>query len=336
MKNVYRTGIISLLVLLMIMPLACAHNLHIETDTSPGMPVNTPHEIDAKILFGHPDDPESFYLTDMRSINIYTPDGSFYTLDPEARDNYWLVQIVMEKPGDYILVAERQPSVYNPKSHGGPDSPRLTVEHAKTVINAGTQENWHLKPDIEFDVVPLVNPYNLRSGDTFKAQLLYRGEPIEGTYMASPADQDIHSQSQAGKTDENGIFSVTIDKSGMWQIQGNFAVEESGTWEATFTHHAGSFNESDLLDYDRTAYRTTMTLWANPSHDSRVSELEYQLNEVQDANSKLQEDVNQISSNLEAGIQNSSSSQPLAYAGVGIALVALLFSGWLMVSLKKK
>lgn len=106
----------------------------------------------------------------------------------------------------------------------------------------------------------------------------------------------------------------------MWQVQGQFAVEEPGTWEGTH--------------YEYTAYRTTMTLWANPSHDSRVSELEYQLNEVQDANSKLQKEVNHISSHLESASQ--ASSQPLAYAGFGIALMALVLVGWIMISQKRK
>ncbi|MBA7593494.1 hypothetical protein ES703_00417 [subsurface metagenome] len=248
--------------------LASAHNLYIETDTNPEIPT----EQEVQILFGHPNAPESCMTVPMEYARVYKPDGTIVELELKedsgyrtaSEATYWSAKVTLDQEGDYVIAASRVPIYFSPAWHDLAGSPELTRDWAKVIVHGGGEEQWQKAVGLPFEIVPLVSPYGLRVGDTFRAQVLFNGEPIKAEYAAAHETESIHDPevAQTGETAEDGTFSIYISKSGMWTVKGEYDIEEPGTWTATFDL-GGYFKEGDKLDYEVERYQTMMTMWAS-------------------------------------------------------------------------
>lgn len=248
--------------------LAGAHNLYIETDTNPERPA----EQEVQILFGHPNAPESCMTVPMEYARVHKPDGTVVELELEedsgyrtaSEATYWSANVTLDQEGEYVIAASRVPIYFDPAWHDLAGPPELTRDWAKVIVHGPGEERWRKGVDLPFEIVPLVSPYDLRVGDTFRAQLLFNGHPVKAEYAAAHETESIHDPEVAeiGETAEDGTFSVYISKPGMWTVKGGYDIEEPGTWTATFDL-PDYFNEGDKLDYEVERYQTMITMWAS-------------------------------------------------------------------------
>jgi uncharacterized GH25 family protein len=304
--------------------IASAHSLYMITEDKPAIPAVTPVKQEVGIFFGHPDAPESFKITPMKSAIIYKPDGSTAVLYIKEEVNHWKAEIILDQIGDYFVTASREPAVYNPKMHGGPDKPQLSHDYTKVVIHAGVEENWYKVIGQELEIVPLINPYDLHVGDTFTAQLLYGGKPVRGEYDAAHENESIHDpeEAQIGETDKDGVFSIKINKPGMWLIQGIYSIEEPGTWTTT---------QGEKQRYDSKNYRATMTLLPSAGLGDlppRVENLEQKIKQLGDAYHQAESEIEQL--------KGKAATPALAYTAIGISIVAIILAIVLPLVTRKK
>lgn len=304
--------------------IASAHSLYMVTEDKPVITVVTPVKQEVGIFFGHPDAPDSFKIMPMQSATLHKPDGSTVVLDLEEEVNYWKTEIILDQNGDYFVTASREPAVYNPKMHGGPDKPQLIYDYPKVIIHAGVEENWYKVIGQELEIVPLVNPYDLHVGDTFTAQLLYNGKPVRGEYDAAHENESLHDpeEAQIGETDEDGMFSIKIDKPGMWLIQCAYSIEESGTWTTT---------QGEEQHYDSKNYRATMTLLPSAGLGDlhpRVENLEQRIEQLGDSHYQVESEIEQL--------RGKAVTSTLAYIAIGISTVAIILAIVLPLVTRKK
>ncbi|MEN8223734.1 MAG: DUF4198 domain-containing protein [Bacteroidota bacterium] len=130
--------------------------------------------------------------------------------------------------GLHEMIAERKE-----KGLSGKAAREEYSKHVKAILQVSGKKTTHydiaLGYPIEF--IPLSNPYELKIGDILAIRLLKDGEELK--------KQTIHYslQTQAGedplevkstKTDKDGLFSITIDKPGIWYVA-TIHMEESNT-----------------------------------------------------------------------------------------------------------
>ncbi len=135
--------------------------------------------------------------------------------------------ITINKPGIYRIFVNSSP--YFESSEG-----KYIQQMAKVIISAlGIEEGWDEPIGLKVEIIPLVKPFGLWEGNTFKGRVLIDGKPaknieVEVEYMNTkgikpPVESLI---TQVVKTDENGYFEYTIPWAGWW---GFSAVTEQGS-----------------------------------------------------------------------------------------------------------
>jgi cobalt/nickel transport protein len=164
-------------------------------------------------------------------MNMAKPDFFGYFLDGKKVDltdkltsekiegyQAWSYKTKFKDIGDYIYFVD-------PKPYFEPSEGKFIHHITKTVIDAyNAGEGWDAKLGLKAEIVPLVRPYSLYSGNIFKGVVYYKGKPAsnvtveveylnKGSKLKAPTDNHI---TQVIKTDKNGIFSFVMPKSGWW------------------------------------------------------------------------------------------------------------------------
>jgi hypothetical protein len=119
-------------------------------------------------------------------------------------------------------------------------------KHVKTLFQVGKQRSLDYKVQLGYPIefVALNNPYELKPGDQFSAQLFFQGKPLvdQLVYLGyqpqtvththdgsthTHADDSAHEHSELIqlRTDENGIVMAELDQSGVWYLRTIHLVE---------------------------------------------------------------------------------------------------------------
>jgi cobalt/nickel transport protein len=121
-------------------------------------------------------------------------------------------------PGDYIVYIEPEP--YWEAAEG-----KLIVHYTKVVIGAlGAENGWDALVGLPVEIEPLVRPYGLWTGNTFRGIVRRNGKPVpfsrveveyfnEGLKVKPPKEAFV---TQVIKTDANGVFCYTMPRAGWW------------------------------------------------------------------------------------------------------------------------
>jgi uncharacterized GH25 family protein len=176
----------------------------------------------------------------VEEISAVDPDGLTVDLTKVSAALYTLP---VEKAGVYLITARIKPGVFTKTTEGRKwgdkkavaNAVRCTNYHieAKTVIIAGgLEKNLDHAAGQPLELIPLANPYQLKSGDKLPVKVLFEGKPltdttVRATYAGFEAE-DIapHGPDQKGGkhfavetvTDAQGRASVQLDKAGYWMI----------------------------------------------------------------------------------------------------------------------
>lgn len=130
----------------------------------------------------------------------------------------WETSYRIKRPGDYTFYVE-------PKPYWEPAEDCHIIHYTKVCVNAlGLEEGWDEEIGLETEIVPLVRPYGLWTGNIFKGVVKVKGKPVpyaeieveyynERGKIKPPADPYI---TQVIKADSSGVFSYAMPKAGWW------------------------------------------------------------------------------------------------------------------------
>ncbi len=134
----------------------------------------------------------------------------------------------------------KRPGVYQffivPAPYFEPAEEKFIQQITKVYVEAfGMEEDWDKPIGLKAEIVPLIKPFAIWEGNTFRGRVYFNGKParnieVEVEYLNTrgvkvPADSFI---TQVVKTDENGYFEYTIPWAGWW---GFSALGDGGTLE---------------------------------------------------------------------------------------------------------
>ncbi len=182
--------------------------------------------VDLSLLFNHPMEgglmqmvkPKRFGVciaggkpTDLLATLVEKKVGDFST---------WQTKYRVKLPGDHVFFVE-------PAPYWEPAEDKFIIHYTKVVVNGfGEEDGWDHELGLPTEIVPLVRPYGLWAGNSFRGIVKLAGKPvpfaeIEVEYYNEPgkpavkAPTDAHV-TQVIKADANGTFSYTMPKAGWW------------------------------------------------------------------------------------------------------------------------
>jgi cobalt/nickel transport protein len=121
-------------------------------------------------------------------------------------------------PGDYVVYLDPEP-------YWEAAEEKMIIHYTKVVVDVlGAEKGWDALVGLPVEIEPLVRPYGLWTGNTFRGIVRYHGKPVplarveveyfnEGRRVKPPRDAFV---TQVIKTDINGVFSYTMPRAGWW------------------------------------------------------------------------------------------------------------------------
>ncbi len=129
----------------------------------------------------------------------------------------WQTEYKVKKPGVYQFYVQ-------PKAYFEPAEEKHIVHVPKLIISAfGLEDGWDEPLGLKYEIIPLVKPFAVYSGNLFQGKVLHNGKPASNVEvevelfnefgLKAPSDAHI---TQVVKTDDNGVFSFTMNHKGWW------------------------------------------------------------------------------------------------------------------------
>ncbi len=124
----------------------------------------------------------------------------------------------VDVPGDYVFFVE-------PAPYWEPAEKKWIIHYTKVVVDVlGAEEGWDAMVGLPVEIEPLVRPFGLWAGNTFRGIVKHNGRPVpgatveveyynEGRHVKTPNDALV---TQVIKTDANGVFSYSMPWAGWW------------------------------------------------------------------------------------------------------------------------
>lgn len=122
------------------------------------------------------------------------------------------------RPGDYVFYLE-------PAPYWEPLERKMIVHYTKVVVDyMGAETGWDAMVGFPVEIEPLVRPYGLWTGNSFRGVVKRGGKPVpyaeveveyynRGRRVKTPNDSFI---TQVIKADGAGVFSYTMPRAGWW------------------------------------------------------------------------------------------------------------------------
>jgi len=214
---------------------------------TPEIALHEGKDLDMRILFTHPAEAghmmdmggiEEFYLvkqrgdSEPRKVDLKKYLKEITWKNPEASAPAFSALIPKKEVrsmGDYVFVMK--PGYYFEKEES-----LYMQQIAKLIVNVGGMPgNWADPVGLPCEIVPLIKPYGLWTGNVFKAQVLSNGKAVAGAeveveYMSHMPDLKSNTMpakpsvtypqgsfvTQTIFTDVNGYITFGIPKAGWW------------------------------------------------------------------------------------------------------------------------
>ena len=122
----------------------------------------------------------------------------------------------------------KRPGVYKfhtvPQAYFEPAEEKYIIHVPKLIISAfGLEDGWDEPLGLKYEIIPMVKPFALYSGNLFQGKVLHNGKPAANVEvevelynefgLKAPSDAHI---TQVVKTDDNGVFSFVMNHKGWW------------------------------------------------------------------------------------------------------------------------
>ncbi|MEE4379800.1 MAG: DUF4198 domain-containing protein [Candidatus Competibacteraceae bacterium] len=124
----------------------------------------------------------------------------------------------IKQPADHVFYLE-------PTRYWEPAESKYITHYTKVIVDGfGAETGWDQLVGFPVEIEPLVRPYGLWTGNTFRGVVKQDGQPVpfaaieveyrnEGGRVTIPADPFI---TQVIKADASGTFSYTMPRAGWW------------------------------------------------------------------------------------------------------------------------
>lgn len=127
------------------------------------------------------------------------------------------------------------------------------TRYIKTLIQSNPKPNDEIYKTVvghTFEIVLLQNPYELELDDWIKAQVLFKGKPLEDKAITARNRKGNEAAIfQYSKTDENGICSFKLERDGEWFLHATHMIaspDKSDTdWESFWTTFSFGMKETE-------------------------------------------------------------------------------------------
>ncbi|XPV69210.1 MAG: DUF4198 domain-containing protein [Halarcobacter sp.] len=198
----------------------CSLNAHFLTflPTTDNVKSRDEMRVDFNLMFIHPfeqtgmtlEKPLGIYLEDKKEVLPLTKTKK---LDHKAWDSTYTIK----RPGVYKFYAQPQP-------YFEPAEGKFISHVPKVIISAfGLEDGWDEAIGLKYEIVPMVKPFALYSGNLFQGKVLHNGKPASNVEVevelynefGLKAPNDAHV-TQVVKTDNNGVFSFVMNHKGWW------------------------------------------------------------------------------------------------------------------------
>lgn len=126
--------------------------------------------------------------------------------------------VALDRPGDYVFFVA-------PAPYWEPAEQKMIIHYAKVVVDyLGAESGWDALVGLPVEIEPLVRPYGIWTGNTFRGIVRHEGKPVpfarveveylnEGRQVRIPNDAFV---TQVIKADAQGVFSYTMPRAGWW------------------------------------------------------------------------------------------------------------------------
>lgn len=166
-------------------------------------------------------------------LKVMDSNGHDLTLKVSDKKNYQAVTEKAIEKGTYIILGGYKPTFWSYVPGGSVMKPKNEVpgatkcerysRSAKGIVNiGGAADAFVTKPiGTKLEIVPLVNPAEVKAGQDFPIQVLHNGKPFARAKVEGIIAGHKHNEGDAdftGLTDENGKLTVTSLKGGLWLL----------------------------------------------------------------------------------------------------------------------
>ncbi|WP_157277539.1 DUF4198 domain-containing protein [Aliarcobacter butzleri] len=199
---------------------AAIANAHFLTTISSADNVNDKKDANIKIdaMFIHPF--EQTGMTMEKPVGIYlesTKNALPLTQTKKFDHKAWATNYEIKKPGVYKFFVQPQP-------YFEPAEEKYISHVPKIIVSAfGVEDGWDEPLGLKYEIIPMVKPFALYSGNLFQGKVLHDGKPASNVEvevelynefgLKAPSDAHV---TQVVKTDDNGVFSFVMNHKGWW------------------------------------------------------------------------------------------------------------------------
>lgn len=168
------------------------------------------------IMFIHPFEQTGMQL--QKPLGLFLDDESLFLEESIKFNNKaWKSKYKIKKPGVYQFYVK-------PEAYFEETEEKFISHVPKTIVSAfGLEEGWDKPLGLKFEIIPMVKPFGLYSGNLFQGKVLHEGIAVPNinveielynTFnLEAPTNAHI---TQVVKTDKNGIFSFVMNHKGWW------------------------------------------------------------------------------------------------------------------------
>jgi len=180
--------------------------------------------VDLEILFTHPmEQGPVMEMGQPRRFGMLVA-GKHYdlrdTLKSKSLDGKtaYTATVRLLRPADYVFYLE-------PAPYWEPAEEKMIVHYTKVVVDyLGAEDGWDQMVGFPVEIEPLVRPYGLWAGNTFRGIVRRNGQPVpfatvEVEYYNEDRQVEIPNDAfvtQVIKADANGQFAYTMPRAGWW------------------------------------------------------------------------------------------------------------------------
>jgi len=188
--------------------------------------VDEPGRVALRLLFNHPMEGHMMNMGRPKKFGVSVAGGKVRDLLGTLKEKKvgefttWETTFKIEQPGDHVFYVE-------PTPYWEPAEECYIIHYAKAVVNAlGLEEGWDAELKLPVEIVPLVRPYGLWTGNLFRGIVKKDGRPvpfaeIEVEYYNEPGKRAVKPPTEAHvtqliKADKNGVFAYAMPRAGWW------------------------------------------------------------------------------------------------------------------------
>jgi cobalt/nickel transport protein len=127
-------------------------------------------------------------------------------------------KVKLNRPGDHVFFVEPEP-------YWEASEEKMIVHYTKVVVDfLGAETGWDQLVGLPVEIEPLVRPYGLWTGNSFRGIVRHNGQPVpfatveveyynEGRRVGIPNSALV---TQVIKADAQGVFCYTMPRAGWW------------------------------------------------------------------------------------------------------------------------